>query len=62
MKEQKYVCGAKRAIFAMCQLNFSSSTAVDEVAPPASIRMRKSAHSFSSSVRNPAAAGVSTQS
>jgi hypothetical protein len=59
MKEQKYVCGLFSAIFIQYQLNFSSSTAAAVVDPPASILIRSNAHSFSSSVRKPAAAGVS---
>lgn len=59
MKEQKYVCGANKAVFAQYQLNFSSSTAVAVVEPPPSNLIRRSAHSFSSSVKKPAAAGVS---
>ena len=59
MNEQKYVCGAFKAILAQYQLNVSSSTALAVVDPPASMRIRSSAHSFSSSVKKPAAAGVS---
>lgn len=59
MKEQKYVCGATKAIFIQYQLNFFSSTAVAVVEPLPSILIRSSAQSFSSSVKNPAAAGVS---
>lgn len=59
MKPQNHVCGAFNAIFNQYVENFSSSIAVAFVAPPASIRIRNNAHSFSSSVKNFAAAGVS---
>jgi hypothetical protein len=58
MKAERYVCGALSAILTQYQLSFSSSTSTS-VDPPASILIRLSAHSFSSSVRKPAAAGVS---
>lgn len=58
MKLLKYVCGAFSAILTQYQSNPSSST-LTLVAPCASRRMRRSAQSFSSSVRKRAVAGVS---
>lgn len=58
MAAHRYICGALTAILTQYQSNLSWSTSM-AVDPLASMRILRSAHSFSSSVRNRARAGVS---